>query len=79
MLRVSRKIDLLPTAVALIRWTTGLLPYTAAVVWAFVGAVAGAAGAGEPLLAAAAGVGLATVLAAALTQRTTALQPPAHQ
>ena len=67
------------TAVALIRWTTGLLPYTAAVVWAFVGAVAGAAGAGDPLLAAAAGVGLAAVLAAALTQRTTALQPPAHQ
>jgi hypothetical protein len=52
-------------AVALIRWTTGLLPYTAAVTWAFAGAVAGATSAGEPLLADAAATGLAGVLAAA--------------
>lgn len=51
------------TAVALLRWTEGLLPYAGAVAWAFVGAVAGAAGAGEPVLAVAAGVGLAVVVA----------------
>ena len=56
------------SAVLVLRRTRGLLPYAAAVVWALVGAVLGASGAGEPLLAGAAGLGilvvaLATVLA----------------
>lgn len=49
------------TAVALVRWTGAQPAYVAAVAWAFVGAVIGAADAGEPVLAAAAGVGLAAV------------------
>jgi hypothetical protein len=55
------------TAVALVRWTRALPAYVAAVAWAYVGAVIGAAGAGQPLLAAAAGVGLAVVVAATAT------------
>lgn len=51
------------TAVAILRRTGGLLPYAAAVAWAFVGAAVGAAGAGEPVLAGAAGVGLLVVVA----------------
>ncbi|GAA4693993.1 hypothetical protein GCM10023215_34440 [Pseudonocardia yuanmonensis] len=57
------------TAVALLRWTGGLLPYLAAVVWAFAGAVLGARGAGEPVLAVGAAVGLAVVIAAAVGVR----------
>jgi len=49
------------TAVLVLRRTGGLLPYAAAVVWALVAAVLGAAGAGEPVLAAAAGVGVLVV------------------
>ncbi len=55
------------TAVALVRWTRALPAYVAAVAWAYVGAVVGAADAGQPVLAAAAGVGLAVVVAAATT------------
>lgn len=51
------------TAVLVLRRTGGLLPYAAAVVWALVGAVLGASGAGEPVLAVAAGVGLLVVVA----------------
>jgi hypothetical protein len=54
------------TAVALVRWTHAQPAYVAAVAWAFVGAVIGAAGAGEPVLAVAAGVGLVAVAAGAL-------------
>ncbi len=50
------------TAMVILSWTRGLLPYAAAVAWAFVGGVIGAAGAGQPLLAAAAGVGLALTM-----------------
>ena len=57
------------TAVALVRQTGGLLSYTGAVVWAFVGAAAGASAAGEPLLAAAAGGGVVAALAALVAQR----------
>lgn len=49
------------TAAAIVVWTGGLLPYTATVVWAFVGITIGAAGAGEPVLAGAAVVGLVVV------------------
>jgi hypothetical protein len=59
------------TAAALVVRTRGLLPYTAVVLWAFVGIALGAADAGEPLLAGAAVVGLAVVavLTAALRLR----------
>lgn len=57
------------TAVGLLRWTGVLLPYLAAVVWAFVGAVFGARGAGEPVLALGAAVGLVVVLVAAVGVR----------
>lgn len=57
------------TAVVLLRWTGVLLPYLAAVVWAFVGVVLGARDAGEPVLAAAAAVGLLAVVVAALVWR----------
>lgn len=50
-------------AVAIVRWTGALVAYVAAVAWAFVGAVIGASGAGQPLLAGAAAVGLVAVLA----------------
>ena len=51
------------TAVLVLRRTRGLLPYAAAVVWALVGAVLGAAGAGQPALAVAAGLGILVVVA----------------
>ncbi|WP_433505559.1 hypothetical protein ACQP04_03050 [Pseudonocardia halophobica] len=54
------------TAVALLRWTGVLLPYLGAVVWALAGAVLGARGAGEPVLALGAAVGLVVVIVAAL-------------
>lgn len=50
------------TACAISWWTGGLLPYAAAAAWAFVAAAIGASGAGEPVLAAAAVVGLAVVV-----------------
>ena len=49
------------TAVLVLRRTGGLLWYAAAVAWALVGALLGAAGAGQPVLAAAAGLGLLVV------------------
>jgi hypothetical protein len=51
------------TAVAILAWTGGLLPYAAAVAWAFVGVAHGADRAGQPLLAGGALVGLVAVLA----------------
>ena len=54
------------TAVALVRWTRAQPAYVAAVLWAFVGAVVGAAGAGEPVLAAAAATGGVVVVAGTL-------------
>jgi hypothetical protein len=50
------------TAAAILRWTGGLLPYAGAVLWAFVGVALGAAGAGEPVLTAAAAGAAALVL-----------------
>lgn len=49
------------TAVALLVWMSGLLPYAAAVCWAFIGAVIGAAAAGQPALAAGAAIGFLIV------------------
>jgi hypothetical protein len=49
------------TTAAIVAWTRGLLPYTATVVWAFAGIAVGATGAGEPVLAGAAVVGLVVV------------------
>jgi hypothetical protein len=57
------------TATAIVLWTGGLLPYAATVCWAFVGITIGAAGAGEPVLAAAAVVGLAVVAGATAVLR----------
>jgi hypothetical protein len=50
------------TAVAVLIGSRGLLPYAAAVAWAFIGVTVGAARAGEPVLAATAVAGLAAVL-----------------
>lgn len=49
------------TAVLVLSRTAGLLPYAAAVVWALVGAILGASGSGQPVLAVAAGLGLLVV------------------
>ena len=49
------------TAAAIVVWTRGLLPYTATVLWAFVGIALGTSAAGEPVLTAAAVVGLVVV------------------
>lgn len=57
------------TAVLVLVRTRGLLPYAAAVVWALVGAARGASGAGEPVLAVAAVVGILVVAATTVVQR----------
>lgn len=49
------------TACAVVVWTKGLLPYTAAVLWAFVGIAVGTSGAGEPVLTVAAVTGFVVV------------------
>lgn len=49
------------SAVVILAWTSGLLPYALAVCWALVGVVNGANGAGQPGLAIAAWIGLALV------------------
>lgn len=58
------------SAVVLVVWTRGLLPYAAAVCWALIGAILGAQGAGEPGLALAAGVGLGLVAVITLVMMT---------
>lgn len=65
------------TAGAIVVWTRGLLPYVAAVLWAFVGIVIGTSAAGQPVLTAAAAVGLVVVagLTAVLRVRGRALGP----
>ncbi|MET8299104.1 hypothetical protein ABZW02_34470, partial [Streptomyces sp. NPDC005180] len=52
------------TAVTILRWANGLLPYTLAALWALLGAVFGAIGAQQTLLAGAAAAGAAIVIAA---------------
>lgn len=54
----------LGTAVILLRWTSGLLPYGLAVCWGLIGAIVGTAAAGQPVLTAAAAIGLVIVAAA---------------
>lgn len=49
------------TACAVVWWTRGLLPYVGATAWALAGAALGASGAGEPVLAVTALVGLVVV------------------
>ncbi|SEP75447.1 hypothetical protein [Microlunatus flavus] len=66
------------TAVVVLLRTRGLLPYAAAVAWALVGATLGAAGAGQPLLAVAAAVGLVVVLATTAVLRLRRAQRPAR-
>jgi hypothetical protein len=65
------------TTLALVRWTRAQPAYVAAVAWAYVGAVIGAADAGQPVLAATGGLGLAAVLvgAAAAWRRGRVLRP----
>ena len=66
------------TAVALVRWTRAQPAYVAAVLWAFAGAVVGAVGAGQPVLAlAAAAGGVAVALGTALTVRRARVPHPA--
>ncbi len=57
------------TAAVIVRWTRGLLPYSAAVLWALLGAALGAAGAGEPVLAAAAGAGVVVIAGLTIAAR----------
>ncbi|MER5567252.1 hypothetical protein ABT083_13745 [Streptomyces goshikiensis] len=57
------------TAVVIVRWTNGLVPYTLAACWALTTAGLGAADAGESLLAAAAAVGLCITAATAVHAR----------
>lgn len=57
------------TGCAIVWWTRGLAGYAAAAAWAFVGAAIGAAGAGEPLLAAAAVVGLIVLATVTVVRR----------
>lgn len=57
------------TATVVVWWTRGLVPYMAAVSWGLVGAIVGASQADRPVLAAAAGTGLAVVIGVALWQR----------
>jgi hypothetical protein len=57
------------TAVALVRWTRGLLPYALTVVWALCAVVIGTVEAGEPVLATAAALALLLVVAVVLDIR----------
>ncbi len=59
------------TAVAILVWTRGLLPYAAATAWAFVGAIVGALGAGEPILAGAAAFGVVIIAVTTIITRRT--------
>lgn len=59
------------TAVAILVWTTGLLPYAAATAWAFAGAIVGALNAGQPILAGAAAVGVVIIAVTTIITRRT--------
>ena len=65
------------TAVLVLRRTGGLVSYAATVAWALVGALLGATGHGQPVLAVAAGVGLLVVAGttAVLKARQTSRRP----
>lgn len=51
----------LGTALIILAWTRGLVPYAVAVCWGLVGAIVGTAGAGQPVLTGAVVVGLVAV------------------
>ncbi|GGT04533.1 hypothetical protein [Streptomyces chromofuscus] len=57
------------TAVVIVRWTRGLLPYALAACWALLTAGLGAAQAGEPVLAAGAATGFAITAASTFRAR----------
>ncbi|MEV4916754.1 hypothetical protein AB0K47_08075 [Streptomyces tirandamycinicus] len=57
------------TAVAVVVWTRGLLPYALAAGWGLLTAALGALGAGQPVLAGTAAAGLAVVAATAVWAR----------
>lgn len=59
----------LGTAVIILRWTQGLLPYAIAVCWGLVGAIVGTVGAGQPVLVGGAAIGLLVVAASAVIFR----------
>lgn len=59
----------LGTAVILLVWTGGLIPYALAVCWGLVGAIVGTVEAGEPALTTAAAIGLAIVVAVTAVSR----------
>ncbi|AWK11976.1 hypothetical protein SSP531S_04420 [Streptomyces spongiicola] len=65
------------TAVAVVRWTRGLLPYALAAGWGLLTASLGALGAGQPALAGIAAAGLAVVAVAAVRAR--GRRTPAHR
>jgi hypothetical protein len=62
--QVATLAGALGTAVIILRWTSGLLPYAVAVGWGLIGAIVGTASAGQPVLTIAAGLGLLIVVAA---------------
>ncbi|MFE0037172.1 hypothetical protein [Streptomyces sp. NPDC059015] len=65
------------TAVVIVRWTRGLLPYALAAGWGLLTAMLGAASAGQPVLAGAAAAGFAVVTGAtAATRRERAARAP---
>lgn len=57
------------TAAAIVRYTSGLLPYAAAAGWALGGAALGAYAAGAPLLAAVAAAGLTVVVVGVIVEQ----------
>lgn len=72
--QVATLAGALGTAVIILRWTSGLLPYALAVGWGLVGAIVGTLGAGEPALTTAAAIGLVIVAVATAVFRRG--QPP---
>jgi MFS family permease len=68
--QVATLAGALGTAVVILRWTGGLLPYAIAVGWGLIGAIVGTLAAGQPVLIIAAAVGLVIIVATtALTRR----------
>ena len=62
--QVATLAGALGTALIILRWTGGLLPYAVAVCWGLIGAIVGTLGAGQPVLVIAAVIGLIMVAVA---------------
>lgn len=62
--QVATLAGALGTALVILRWTGGLLPYAVAVCWGLIGAIVGTLGAGQPVLVIAAVIGLIMVAVA---------------